>query len=86
MPKSSQPCTSVPRAAARTGDWDARGRMVPCVGIDEPDGVDARRAAVGLPPLRWERPASPDEPPPSPERLATRAAEAEAWAIRVGWR
>jgi len=67
-------------------DWDPDGGdfMVPMVGIDAPDGVDARRAAVGLPPLEPRRPPPPDEPPPTDR--AARAREMEAWARGVGWR
>jgi hypothetical protein len=64
-------------------DWDDAGRMVPMVGVEEPDQVDARRAAVGLGPMVWELPAPEDEPRPDPAR---RSGELAAWAARVGWR
>lgn len=66
-------------------DWDDTGTaMVPMVGVEDPDGVDARRAAVGLPPLVWRQPPPRGERPPKDR--AARAAEADAWARRVGWR
>jgi hypothetical protein len=67
-------------------DWDDAGRMVPIGGIEAPAELDARRAAVGLGPMRWELPAPEDEPRPDPARRAARASEAAAWAVRVGWR
>ena len=64
-------------------DWNDDGTaMVPIGAVEAPDDVDARRAAVGLPPIAWQRP--PDEP--APADLAARRAESEAWARRVGWR
>lgn len=66
-------------------DWNDDGTaMVPIGSVVDPDGVDARRRAVGLPPIVWHRPPPPDEPPPRDP--AARRAEAEAWARRVGWR
>ena len=66
-------------------DWNDDGTaMVPSVGVEDPDHVDERRAAVGLPPMTWRRPPPHDEPPP--RDLAARRAEMEAWALRVGWR
>lgn len=66
-------------------DWDADGTaLVPMVGIDAPHDVDARRAAVGLPPLVWRRAPPPGER--APRDRAARDAEAAAWATRVGWR
>jgi len=66
-------------------DWNDEGTaMVPMVGVEDPDGVDDRRRAVGLPPMRWRREPPPDEPPPADPRA--RRAEFLAWAHRVGWR
>lgn len=66
-------------------DWDATCTQMALIGaIEEPATVDARRAAVGLPPIEWTRPAPPDEPPPRDP--AARAREQDAWARRVGWR
>ena len=66
-------------------DWDDDGSaLVPAVGVDDPDGVDARRAAVGLPPMVWRRAPSPGDRPP--RDLAAHRAAALAWARRVGWR
>ena len=67
-------------------DWDESGSaMVPMNGIEAPDQVEARRRAVGLPPMRWRLPRPPDEPPPTRPH-AERAAEFEAWARKTGWR
>jgi hypothetical protein len=66
-------------------DWDPTGRwMVPAGSIEDPDRVDERRQAVGLPPIDWRVPPEPDEPPP--EDLAAREREMNEWARRVGWR
>jgi hypothetical protein len=65
--------------------WNDDGTaMVPMVGVEDPDHIDDRRSAVGLPPMQWRRPAPDDEPPPAD--LAAHRAESEAWARRVGWR
>ncbi|MDO9487919.1 MAG: hypothetical protein Q7J32_06050, partial [Sphingomonadaceae bacterium] len=67
-------------------DWDAEGEMSPQP-IEDPAGVDARRAAVGLPALAEttarHRAAMADAPRPAD--LATREREAEAWRRQVGW-
>lgn len=66
-------------------DWDPTGTaLVPMVGVEDPDTVDARRASVGLPPIHWRQEPPPDEPPPTD--LAARAAAFEAWLRRTGWR
>jgi hypothetical protein len=70
-------------------DWDERGEMTPWL-IENPDDVDARRAAVGLPPLAEQiesvRAAAATEREPSPADPAARRREAESWARSVGWR
>lgn len=66
-------------------DWNHDGTaMVPMVGVQEPETLEARRAAVGLPPMEWRLPPPPGEAPPTD--LAARRAEYEAWLRRVGWR
>lgn len=66
-------------------DWSDDGTaMVPMVGVDAPDSLAERRAAVGLPPMIWRRPPPPGARPPSDP--AARQAEMDAWARRVGWR
>lgn len=66
-------------------DWNDDGTaMVPIGSVENPDGIEDRRRAVGLPPMRWRLPPPPDEPPPAD--IAARRTEAEAWARRVGWR
>ena len=68
-------------------DWDADGRLSP-EPIEDAEGVDVRRAAVGLPPLAEAigkaRQGAGDEPIPADR--AARQAEKEAWARKVGWR
>lgn len=66
-------------------DWNDDGTaMVPMVGVEAPESLAERRAAVGLPPMVWRHPPPPGQPPP-PDHAA-RQAEMEAWARRVGWR
>ncbi|PCC74158.1 hypothetical protein SAMN02745121_07982 [Nannocystis exedens] len=66
-------------------DWSDDGTaMVPMVGVEAPESLAERRAAVGLPPMVWRRPPPPGESPPADR--AARQAEMEAWARRVGWR
>ncbi|MBZ5712936.1 DUF6624 domain-containing protein [Nannocystis pusilla] len=66
-------------------DWNEDGTaMVPMVGVEAPESLAERRAAVGLPPMVWRHP-----PPPgvlAPADPAARQAEMDAWARRVGWR
>ena len=66
-------------------DWSDDGTaMVPEVGVEAPESLAERRAAVGLPPMQWRRPPPPDARPPADR--AARQAEREAWERRVGWR
>jgi KDO2-lipid IV(A) lauroyltransferase len=70
-------------------DWDAEGSLTPGI-LEAPEEVDARRAAVGLPPLaaflkeRLKEALQAGERPPTD--MARRRTESEAWARRVGWR
>lgn len=66
-------------------DWDADGVMSPRP-IEDPDGVDQRRAAVGLPSLAEaiERHRAGAEPPPTD--LAARDDAYRRWLVAVGWR
>ena len=70
-------------------DWDELGEMAPWP-IEDADGVDGRREAVGLPPLAEQfesvRAAATAEGEPSPADPAARRREAEVWARSVGWR
>ncbi len=69
-------------------DWGADGQLG-CE-LEDPAGVDRRRAAVGLPPFEASLAAHRREVAAEggcpPADLAARAREAEAWAQRVGWR
>ncbi len=67
-------------------DWDDEGQMSP-LPIEDPAGVDQRRATVGLGPLaeavERHRAESGETAPADRER---RRREQEAWLERVGWR
>jgi uncharacterized protein DUF6624 len=71
-------------------DWnEATGQLAPAP-IRDPQHVDERRAALGLPPMaesiaeiRANAAAEGGRPPAD---LAQRRAQFEAWARRVGWR
>ncbi len=68
-------------------DWDeSLTAMVPMIGVEAPDTLDARRAAVGLPPMQWRRPVDPDQAAHPPASWAARQAELDAWARARGWR
>lgn len=69
-------------------DW-RDGELSPAP-VEAPEGLDARRASVGLPPIgemtaaiRARAEAEGDHPPPD---LEARQAGFDAWARRVGWR
>jgi hypothetical protein len=69
-------------------DWDSSGELRPWR-IDEPEEVEHRRTAAGLPPLsdaiaylRRQAEAEGDRPPDDWE---IRQREIEEWARRVGW-
>jgi hypothetical protein len=68
-------------------DWDENGEMSPAL-IEDPSGVDARRASVGLPPIAQRnaeiRAQMGNEKPP--RSFAERRQEFEDWARRTGWR
>lgn len=70
-------------------DWDENGQLSPRP-VRDPAAVDERRASVGLPPMaetiasmRANAAAEGEKPPGD---LATRRAQFEEWARRVGWR
>jgi hypothetical protein len=68
-------------------DWDDDGQLNP-LPIENPEGVDERRASVGLPPLASaiaeKRRSAANERPPTDQK--TRAREMAEWAKQVGWR
>lgn len=70
-------------------DWDEHGEMSPAP-IEDPEGVDARRREVGLPPLREQVGRMREQVAADRERvpkdLAARREEMEAWCRSVGWR
>jgi hypothetical protein len=70
-------------------DWDDEGRMAPWT-IEDPEGVDQRRALVGLPPLAEQlagmREGAAADGEHAPADPAARRREGEEWARSVGWR
>lgn len=67
-------------------DWTPDGALIPAP-VKEPQHLNARRAAIGLPPieevLEHARAHAAGGPPPD---LEERRAAFEDWARRVGWR
>ena len=77
----------LPQVYGTSFDWDEHGNLSP-LPIEDPDGVDERRASVGLPPieqdvLRHRRQAAGE---PRPTDLAERQQRMDEWARTVGWR
>ncbi|MGE0595626.1 MAG: DUF6624 domain-containing protein [Hyphomonadaceae bacterium] len=70
-------------------DWDENGQLSPRP-VAEPQGLDERRASVGLPPMAETiaamRANAAAEGERAPSDLATRREAFETWARRVGWR
>jgi hypothetical protein len=68
-------------------DWDEAGLMSPSP-IEDEDGVDARRAAIGLRPLSEQIARMREETrhQPRPEDRESRRAEIGSFARSVGWR
>jgi hypothetical protein len=70
-------------------DWDDGGELSPSP-LEDPEGVDARRESVGLPPLaddvrrRREAMAASNERPQAGS--ARRQREYQEWLRRTGWR
>ena len=69
-------------------DWNEHGEL-DCE-LEDRDGVDARRAEVGLPPLAQslaeQRAAAAAEGGKAPADYADYRRRADAWARRTGWR
>ena len=70
-------------------DWDAEGNLSPCA-MEDPQRLDERRRAVGLPPLaeqmeeaRTRATSEGDRPPADYDAYAKARDE---WAATVGWR
>lgn len=81
-------CSGQPQRYGTQFDWEDDGVMRPRP-LDDPDGVDARRMAIGLPPLAEKLRELHDalardgvRPPAAP---AARRREIEAWERAVGW-
>jgi hypothetical protein len=69
-------------------DWDCDGQMSPWL-IEDADGVEVRRASVGLPPLAQQqerlRAVVAREGERPPENYEERQRQIRAWAERLGW-
>lgn len=76
-----------PQIYGTSFDWDEAGLMSPCA-IADPDLVDERRAAVGLPRLAETiaRHRLAAEGQPRPADPTKRQREMDEWARSVGWR
>jgi hypothetical protein len=70
-------------------DWDESGELSP-LPVEDPEGVDDRRRAIGLGPLdeaiRAQRRAAAAEGERPPGDWHARRREMEAWLLEVGWR
>lgn len=70
-------------------DWDENGQLSPRP-VRDPATLDERRASVGLPPMAETiaamRASAAADGEKRPSDLATRRAQFEEWARRVGWR
>jgi hypothetical protein len=64
-------------------DWDDSGQLSP-LPLEDPEGVDERRASIGLPPLAEYLQQHRAET--APRDLEQRQREKDAWLERVGWR
>lgn len=80
--------SGLPQIYGTQFDWDERGEMQPRPIADEAH-VDARRAAIGLPPLaeklREIRDALTRNGETMPRNAAARRREIDAWERSVGW-
>jgi hypothetical protein len=81
--------SGLPQRYATQLDWDADGVLSPHPTEDQ-DGVEARRRAVGLPPLaeklREVREGAAREGERAPRDPAARRRAIDEWARSVGWR
>jgi hypothetical protein len=70
-------------------DWDIDGNMSP-LPLEDSEGMDARRQAIGLAPLaeeiRARRAAVAESLEQPPHDWTQRQREMEAWCKKVGWR
>lgn len=60
--------------------------MVPQHGVEEPETLNERRAALGLPEMQWRLPIPTEQLPYVPKSWDQRQEEMTAWAQRCGWR
>jgi len=70
-------------------DWDESGELSP-LPVEDPDGIDERRRAIGLGPLdqsiRAQRQAAASEGERPPRDWHARRRGMEEWLREVGWR
>jgi len=80
--------SGLPQRYATQFDWDADGVLSPYP-TEDPDGVEARRRAVGLPPLaeklREVRESAAREGQRTPPDAAARRRAIDEWERAVGW-
>jgi hypothetical protein len=80
--------SGLPQRYGTQFDWDDRGEMNPRP-IEDPEHVDERRRAIGLPPLaeklREIREATSNAGERDPVDAAKRRREIEEWERSVGW-
>jgi hypothetical protein len=80
--------SGLPQRYGTQFDWDERGEMQPRP-IEDAEGVDERRRAVGLGPLaeklREMRDGMSRAAVPSPTEAAARRREIDEWERSVGW-
>ena len=80
--------SGLPQRYGTQFDWDDDGVMGPRT-IEDPDGVEERRRAVGLPPLvekiRELREGVARAEGVPPQELAERRREIDEWERHVGW-
>ncbi len=76
-----------PQVYGTNFDWSDDGQMSPRP-IEEPEGVDERRARVGLPPLATAvaRQREQTASQPRPTDVEERRRQMDQWAREVGWR
>lgn len=80
--------SGLPQRYGTQFDWNDEGVLGPRE-IDDPDGVDARRCSVGLPPLQDKLSEMRETMGRHAQRpsvdLAERRREMQRWEISVGW-
>ena len=76
--------SGLPQSYGTQFDWDEHGVLAPRQ-IEDPDQVELRRKAVGLPPLADKQREMNEMAARPPGDLAQRRREIEQWEVSVGW-